>query len=153
MSYFSEDRMAEMRQFFFETAQELLQALNEEALQLERTPTDAEIVSSIRRTVHTLKGDSAACGFRELSEIAHTLEDALAPEIASAAPALSPAIAICGAATPSFCKKRHAVSASSYAAGNGCSGASRYAMARVRVPAARPASVTIRRWLTIEPEQ
>jgi two-component system chemotaxis sensor kinase CheA len=87
MSYFSEDRMAEMRQFFFETAQELLQALNEEALQLERTPTDAEIVSSIRRTVHTLKGDSAACGFRELSEIAHTLEDALAPEIASTAPA------------------------------------------------------------------
>ena len=36
-----------------------------------------EIIRSIRRTVHTLKGDSAACGFQELSELAHMLEDAL----------------------------------------------------------------------------
>src|SRR5581483_9239291 len=28
-------------------------------------------------------GDSAACGFRELSELAHRLEDVLTPEIAS----------------------------------------------------------------------
>ena len=33
--------------------------------------------------VHTLKGDSAACGFRELSELAHELEDVLSPEIAA----------------------------------------------------------------------
>ncbi len=39
---------------------------------------------SIRRTVHTLKGDAAACGFRELSELAHELEDALALESVSA---------------------------------------------------------------------
>ena len=38
---------------------------------------------SIRRTVHTLKGDSAACGLRELSELAHHFEDALALEAAS----------------------------------------------------------------------
>ena len=38
------------------------------------------MVRSIRRTVHTLKGDAAACGFRELSEVAHELEDALALE-------------------------------------------------------------------------
>ncbi|HEV2117137.1 MAG TPA: chemotaxis protein CheA [Terriglobales bacterium] len=86
MSYFSEDRAAELRQLFFESAQEILQALNEEALRLEKTPGDAEIVRSIRRSVHTLKGDSAAVGFRELSQIAHELEDALAPEVASAAP-------------------------------------------------------------------
>ena len=34
----------------------------------------------IRRTVHTLKGDSAACGLRELSELAHQFEDALSLE-------------------------------------------------------------------------
>jgi len=78
--------MAELRQLFFESAQEILQALNEEALRLEEAPQDAEIVRSIRRAVHTLKGDSAAVGFRELSQIAHELEDALVPEVTSVAP-------------------------------------------------------------------
>jgi two-component system chemotaxis sensor kinase CheA len=76
----SDERMAELRELFFESAQELLQALNDEALKLEKHPGDAEIVRSIRRTVHTLKGDAAACGYRELSEVAHELEDALALE-------------------------------------------------------------------------
>jgi two-component system chemotaxis sensor kinase CheA len=78
MTGFSDERGAEMRDLFFETAQELLQTLNEDVLKLEKAPEDAEAVRSIRRTVHTLKGDSAACGFDELSELAHMLEDALA---------------------------------------------------------------------------
>src|SRR4029077_1410324 len=75
--------MAELRELFFESAQELMQALNDEALKLEKHPGDPEIVRSIRRTVHTLKGDAAACGYRELSEVAHELEDALALESAA----------------------------------------------------------------------
>jgi two-component system chemotaxis sensor kinase CheA len=66
-----------------------LQALNEESLKLERNPGDEEIVRSIRRTVHTLKGDSAACGLRELSELAHQFEDALSLETAAAHDALA----------------------------------------------------------------
>ncbi|MGH9496855.1 MAG: chemotaxis protein CheA [Candidatus Sulfotelmatobacter sp.] len=76
----SDDHGFELRELFFETSQELLQALNEEALKLEKNPGDEEIVRSIRRTVHTLKGDSAACGLRELSELAHQFEDALSLE-------------------------------------------------------------------------
>jgi two-component system, chemotaxis family, sensor kinase CheA len=72
-----DERGLELRELFFETSQELLQALNDEALKLEKKPGDEEIVRSIRRTVHTLKGDSAACGLRELSELAHQFEDAL----------------------------------------------------------------------------
>ena len=83
MTQFSDDRGAELRDLFFETAQEMLQALNEEALKLETQPGDLETVRSIRRTVHTLKGDAAACGFRELSDLAHELEDALAAETTS----------------------------------------------------------------------
>ena len=75
-----DERGAELRELFFETSQELLQALNEEALKLEKNPGDEEIVRVIRRTVHTLKGDSAACGLRELSELAHQFEDALSLE-------------------------------------------------------------------------
>ena len=79
----SDERGAEMRELFFETAQELLQSLNEDALKLERNPADEELVRSIRRIVHTIKGDAAACGFRELSNAAHELEDVLALESAS----------------------------------------------------------------------
>jgi two-component system chemotaxis sensor kinase CheA len=75
-----DERGAELRDLFFETSQELLQALNDEALKLEKKPGDEEIVRVIRRTVHTLKGDSAACGLRELSELSHQFEDALSLE-------------------------------------------------------------------------
>lgn len=84
MTNSSDERGAELRDLFYETSQELLQALNDEALKLEKCPGDEEIVRSIRRTVHTLKGDSAACGLRELSELAHQFEDALSMEGAAA---------------------------------------------------------------------
>ena len=71
MSQFPDERAAEMKQLFFETAMELLQSLNEETLKLEKHPGDLETVRTIRRIVHTLKGDSAAVGYPELSELAH----------------------------------------------------------------------------------
>jgi len=73
-----DDRMSELRELFFESASELVEKLNEEALRLEKTPNDAETARSLRRIVHTLKGDAAACGYRELSELAHEFEDVLA---------------------------------------------------------------------------
>jgi len=85
VTFFSDDRANELRNLFFESAQELLQTLNEEGLSLESNPNNTETVRTIRRTMHTLKGDSAACGYRELSEIAHALEDALTPEVAARA--------------------------------------------------------------------
>lgn len=88
MNRYSDERGAEMRDLFFETAQELLQTLNEDVLKLENAPGDAEVIRSIRRTVHTLKGDSAACGFSELSEMAHLLEDALAGSAGNASVSL-----------------------------------------------------------------
>jgi two-component system, chemotaxis family, sensor kinase CheA len=84
-----DERGAELRDLFYETSQELLQALNDEALKLEKHPGDEEIVRGIRRTVHTLKGDSAACGLRELSELAHQFEDALSMEGAAAQAAVA----------------------------------------------------------------
>ncbi|HKT48850.1 MAG TPA: chemotaxis protein CheA [Candidatus Angelobacter sp.] len=85
MNFFSDERAAEMRELFFESATELLQTLNEDGLELEKHPEDAETLRQVRRIVHTLKGDSAACGFQELSELAHLLEDALTPEVAAIA--------------------------------------------------------------------
>jgi len=64
----SEDRGGELRALFFESANELLQSLNEAGLELESRPADEEVIRRVRRAVHTLKGDSAACGFHKLSE-------------------------------------------------------------------------------------
>lgn len=83
MNFFSDERASELRELFFESATELLQTLNEEGLELEKRPGDEEILKRVRRTVHTLKGDSAACGYQELSELAHQLEDLLTPEVAA----------------------------------------------------------------------
>jgi two-component system chemotaxis sensor kinase CheA len=82
LSRIPEDRGAELRTLFFESAYELLQALNEAGLELEARPSDEEVIRRVRRSVHTLKGDSAACGFHKLSELAHELEDVLTLEIA-----------------------------------------------------------------------
>src|SRR5437588_8380939 len=81
MSFLPEDRSAELRALFFESAGDLLQALNESGLELEDAPADEEILRRVRRAVHTLKGDSAACGFQKLSELAHALEDVLFPQV------------------------------------------------------------------------
>jgi two-component system chemotaxis sensor kinase CheA len=81
MSRQPEDRGAELRALFFESAYELLQALNEGGLQLETHPGDEEVLRGVRRAVHTLKGDAAACGFAQLSELAHQLEEVLTPEV------------------------------------------------------------------------
>jgi two-component system, chemotaxis family, sensor kinase CheA len=83
VNFFSDERASELRDLFFESATELLQKLNEEGLELEKRSGDAEIIRQVRRTVHTLKGDSAACGYQELSELAHQLEDLLRPEVAA----------------------------------------------------------------------
>lgn len=82
MTFLPDDRADELRDLFFESAAEILQALNEAGLALEGRPGDTESLRSIRRAVHTLKGDSAACGYRELSELTHDLEDVLSPELA-----------------------------------------------------------------------
>jgi two-component system, chemotaxis family, sensor kinase CheA len=84
MSRPPEDRSGELRALFFESAGELLQALNEAGLELESSPADEEVIRRVRRAVHTLKGDSAACGYYGLSELAHELEDVLSPQVGQA---------------------------------------------------------------------
>jgi two-component system chemotaxis sensor kinase CheA len=81
LSFLPEERNSELRSLFFETAAELLQTINDSGLQLEKHPADEELLRSLRRAIHTLKGDSAACGFSKLSEIAHELEDVLSLQV------------------------------------------------------------------------
>ena len=82
MSFPSDEQASELRELFFESAEEILQGMNEAGLRLEERPSDTGQLRQVRRAVHTLKGDSAACGYRQLSELAHDLEDVLTPELA-----------------------------------------------------------------------
>ena len=99
MNFLPDDRASELRELFFESAAEILQAMNEAGLALEEHPADKEHLRSIRRAVHTLKGDSAACGFRELSELAHELEDVLTPELVKQNAGLIPEVVLTAADT------------------------------------------------------
>jgi two-component system, chemotaxis family, sensor kinase CheA len=99
VTFFPDERAAELRDLFFESAAEILQAMNEAGLALEERPGDKESLRSVRRAVHTLKGDSAACGFRELSELAHDLEDVLTPELAQQHAGLIPDVVLAAADT------------------------------------------------------
>jgi two-component system chemotaxis sensor kinase CheA len=78
----SDEHASELRDLFFESAEEILQGMNEAGLALEQHPGDVEKLRHVRRAVHTLKGDSAACGYRQLSELAHEFEDVLTPDLA-----------------------------------------------------------------------
>src|ERR1700733_2910962 len=73
--------------------------MNEAGLALEDHPTDKENLRSVRRAVHTLKGDSAACGFRELKELAPELEEVPPPEFAKKHAALIPEVVLTAADT------------------------------------------------------
>jgi two-component system chemotaxis sensor kinase CheA len=88
LSFLPEDRGAELRALFFESAAELLQVINDAGLHLEKRPADEELIRGVRRAVHTLKGDSAACGFSKLSEITHEMEDILTMKVAQSHGAL-----------------------------------------------------------------
>ncbi|OUM98776.1 MAG: chemotaxis protein CheA [Paenibacillaceae bacterium ZCTH02-B3] len=70
----------EMNQYlsmFIDEAKEHLQALNENLLRLEQQPDDIDIVQSIFRSAHTLKGMSATMGFQDLAALTHEMENVL----------------------------------------------------------------------------
>ncbi len=99
MTFPSDDQASDLLDLFFESAQEILQGMNEAGLALEADPNDPEQLRHVRRAVHTLKGDSAACGFRQLSELAHQLEDVLTPELAAGNPGLIAEVVLAAADT------------------------------------------------------
>lgn len=74
---FDESELLELREMFFEQATEVIDSLSGLIIKVESDPADSESLRSIRRAVHTLKGDSTAFGFVELTTLAHKYEDAL----------------------------------------------------------------------------
>lgn len=62
---------------FIEEAKEHLQAINENLLELEKNPSNIEVVNEVFRSAHTLKGMSATMGFDDLASLTHEMENVL----------------------------------------------------------------------------
>ena len=68
---------AEFRELFAQEAAARLARLGEQLLMLEESGNDPELVSSIFREAHTLKGAAAVVGIDDAGRVAHALEDLL----------------------------------------------------------------------------
>ncbi|MBC2307046.1 chemotaxis protein CheA [Listeria welshimeri] len=66
-----------MLDLFIEEASEHLQALNDNLLQLEKEPTNGQLVSEIFRSAHTFKGMSSTMGFQQVADLTHAMENVL----------------------------------------------------------------------------
>ena len=62
---------------FIEEANEHLQALNQNLLELEKSSDDAAVIAEIFRSTHTLKGSSATMGFNHMARLTHEMENVL----------------------------------------------------------------------------
>jgi len=66
-----------IHQAFFEEASDLLNDFEAQLLHLESAPEDKEILNSIFRCAHSIKGGSATFGFPEVARFTHSLETLL----------------------------------------------------------------------------
>lgn len=68
--------MDKYQQAFIDEAKELLPQLEESLLNLEETPTDDEMINSVFRALHTIKGSGSMFGFDKIEHFTHDLENA-----------------------------------------------------------------------------
>lgn len=69
--------LGEYQDIFLEEADEQLQELNQNLLQLEKNPEGIDIINNIFRTAHSLKSSAAFVGLNDLSDMAHKMESLL----------------------------------------------------------------------------
>ncbi|WP_263788884.1 chemotaxis protein CheA [Salinibacter grassmerensis] len=72
-----DDSMQEIVESFVVEATEIYDGLEGDLLQLEKTPEDADLVDSVFRDVHTVKGTAGFLGLEQLSSLAHLFEEVL----------------------------------------------------------------------------
>lgn len=71
------DDMKEIVESFVIETNEIFEKLDNELLEIEKNPDDKELINSIFRAVHTVKGTSGFLSFEQMSIIAHRFEDVL----------------------------------------------------------------------------
>ncbi len=74
---FQEDELQEILNIFRAESEEIIERLNNTILELEKTPSDKELIVLLFRDAHSLKGAARMIGFTTTQNIAHKLEDIL----------------------------------------------------------------------------
>ena len=74
--YLDADNEELLRDYFSE-AEQMIENLESNILAIETDPSNHDAIDEIFRVAHTLKGNSAAVEFSEISHFAHTMEDLL----------------------------------------------------------------------------
>ena len=69
----------EFRQLFAQEAEQRLSDMSTQLMALEEAGADPELVASIFRDAHTLKGAAGVVGLDEITAVAHAMEDLLEP--------------------------------------------------------------------------
>ncbi len=67
----------ELLEGFLTETTELLEKMDDDLVALEKTPGDMELLNSIFRSIHTVKGASSFLGFELLVKVTHKTEDVL----------------------------------------------------------------------------
>ena len=71
------DDIQEILEDFLVEAFELIEQLDQDLVELENTPEDLELLNSIFRVAHTIKGSSSFLSFDVLTKLTHHMEDVL----------------------------------------------------------------------------
>ena len=74
---FTEQELTELKEVFFTEANEIIQSLSQDVLNLENGQDREESLKNIQRHLHTFKGNSRALGFNCLNTLSHKSEDLL----------------------------------------------------------------------------
>ncbi len=72
-----DDSMKEIVNDFVQEALELLESLNENFVELEKDPGNKDLLNTIFRAAHTIKGSAGFLGFQSIVELAHSAENIL----------------------------------------------------------------------------
>ncbi len=64
-------------QIFYTEASEILAELENDLVELEKSPKDAELINKIFRAAHTLKGGAGIVDIEEIAHFTHTMENVL----------------------------------------------------------------------------
>ena len=62
---------------FIEECKELIEGMARELVDLEKNPSDEELINKIFRSAHSMKGNAGFIGLTNLSELAHKMENVL----------------------------------------------------------------------------
>lgn len=70
-----DERTKRLRELFLEEANDLVEKINNDLLELEKVPESSTVLADLLRHLHTLKGGALMANFNKIGEVAHKLED------------------------------------------------------------------------------